>query len=407
MLTAVQILPIRYAAGTQLDSLQQRNVAGTSVDITIPVGSRIVIPEILDKVILTERLGEIVIDRFFLRIGRNDKKELIPIYVKIYDAGTAHVLIFKEGVEYIHNVLSREQKKVTFLKDALLQCVVCELEAIDSTLFSCVREFFDQPSLSSLVSNDEVTFLYRPQDEHLLVGYPWNSANLISNSFSMYLLEREKGYSQRFANHLFDLSIQLNIFDDDRCPTQHPLFTELEERFNPQIGDLYSQIAYDPLTQLCLREPQMSAQSILRRSGVLWPRNNLIISNNPFGWKEGSYEKVTAFSSELLQLCVWLHQLPFYELALTYTLPSRDRVANITTHYASFRNRKQIRLTHFDHDVNSVFQFWDNTIYSRVDLIKTGVDELFIHLHGPKNERKMYIDLGITTLLSQSVVRLD
>ena len=67
MLTDIQKQPVQYKPGTLINSLQQREVVGV-LAINVPVGGYFIIPENLQKVTTTERLGHISIDRCFLTV---------------------------------------------------------------------------------------------------------------------------------------------------------------------------------------------------------------------------------------------------------------------------------------------------------------------------------------------------
>lgn len=408
MLTDIQKHRVQHAAGTFLTSVQQRDLFGV-LGISLPVGAEIVVPDYLGKVFLTERIGKVVIDRCFFQLQSPGSRDLIPVYMKIYDAGTANVLLVRSGIEYLLNMLNFERKKVQFFKNVIFQSMMVELENIDSSLYSYVEDFGNSPQDMWHISNDEPSVLAQAPSI-LSHGYPWNTASMMPQTDAIrYQLEDSTAH-RRLSGWIHDLSTQVNWYFENQ--TVHPLFIELEETFAPKIGELYEPMSFDPLTSVCFKEPVLSTSDVLKNAGVLFRKNETRLETKPAGWKDGSWEMVTQFSSELLHLCAWLHQLPFYELALRYTLPTRmirfDSVmspGNLDILYLSLRNNVPSDVS-LAEDLNKILRYWDLSQYSAVEIVKTGRDELFLTFIGQTN-RRMYIDLALTTLLSQGITRID
>ena len=411
MLTEIHAHPMRYLPGTHVSSSQGRDIAGI-LAISVPVGGDIIIPEGLTKLFTTERIGKLVIERCFFSVPTAGKKELFPIFIKIFDVGEAHILLIKEGIQCFMNFMNHESKKVQFLNNVLFKCAMTELECIDRDLYSSLNDFYDSAQYSEHLANDTSAAIVS-HPSILSVGYPWDIGNVMSNSLQIEVRQRDTTAHRTFANWMHELSLQVSLYyDDDMVPNRHPLFMELIDKFAPKVGELYEPITFDQLTSTCMDEPTISTSTLLKSSGILAPASSKMLTENPQGWKDEDYEKVTLFSSELLHLCVWVHQLPFYEFGLRYTLPIRDVVtglvmtpSNMNIYYASLRNgfppQGDLR------DVlDRVLRYWDLSQYTAIDIVKTGRDELFLTFVG-SNTRRMYIDLTLTTLLSQSIVRID
>lgn len=411
MLTEIHKFPMRYSPGTQVSSLQGRDIVGI-LAISVPVGGSIIIPEELTKLFTTERIGKVVIERCFFSVPSAGKKILFPIFVKIFDAGEAHILLIKEGIQCFMNFLNHENKKVRFLNDVLFKCAMAELECIDRELHSSLSNFYDSAQYTEHLANDtSATIVSHPSI--LSVGYPWDTGNVMSDSLQIDVRQRDTTTHKTFANWMHELSLQISLYyDDDMVPNRHPLIGELIDKFSPKVGELYEPMAFDELTSICMDEPTISTSTLLKSSGIVMPTSSKMLAENPQNWKDGAYEKVTLFSSELLHLCVWAHQLPFYEFGLRYTLPKRDIVTRLVTtlskldfYYASLRNgyppQGDLREV-----LDRVLRYWDLSQYTAIDMVKTGRDELFLTFVG-STTRRLYIDLTLTTLLSQSIVRID
>ena len=407
MLTEIQKHPVRYRPGETLSSLQGRDIVGV-VAISVPVGGYFIIPENLQKIITTERFGHVFIDRCFLTLNGRD---LFPIFIKIYDAGEANVLLMKQGIQCFLNLINREGKQVKFLNDVLFRCAVTEMECLDSGLYSVVADFYNSLPHSNNIANDTSASISCGLTD-LSIGYPWDSGNMISDSLKIQLRLGDTTQPRKLAHYLHDLSVQVDLlFNDEVSLAKHPLMGELIDRFVPKLGESYEDFAFDPLTDVSMKEPVLAQTTVLRTAGIFSPSKTGGLADNPDSWEKEGYEKVTRFSSELLHLCVWVHQLPFHELVFRYTLPKRDVVTNTTIPsnlsvlYSSLRN-KFASMSDLKSVLDRVCLYWDLSKYTSIEIIKTKRDELFLTFFGVET-RRIYVDLVLTTLLSQSIVRID
>ena len=407
MLTEIQKQTIRYRPGTIVNSLQGRDVVGV-LAINVPVGGYFTVPENLQKIITTERMGHISIDRCFLTVNG---KDLFPIFIKIYDVGEANVLLLKQGIQCFFNFMNREGKQVKFLNDVLFQCAITELECLDSSLAAIVSEFNDSLLHVHALANDTSAAISCGLTD-LSIGYPWDIGNSISDSLKIQLKLGDTTAPRNLAHYLHDLSVQVDIlFNDEVSISRHPLMGELIDRFVPKLGESYENLAFDPLTDISMKESVLTPRTLMRTAGVYMPEKTGGLEAVPEKWEKDGYEKITQFSSELLHLCVWIHQLPFHELVFRYTLPKRDSATRVTTPseltvlYSSLRN-KFAPTNDFKSVLDRVCMYWDLSKYTHLEIIKTKKDELFLTFVG-KESRRVYVDLVLTTLLSQSIVRID
>ena len=388
------VLPLRYPPGTILDSLQRRRVLTNTLGIAIPVGATIQIPENFRKLVFTQQMKDLAIDRYFIQFG-DRPHELIPVYLKIYDRDEATVLLLSEGInEFMRRCSQIPHTTTTFLKDNLYSCMVAELESLDSTLADVVREYSDMPVESSAyIFNDSAQILLDKSKND--ADYPWNLCNVDSNSVVMILTEPERSSPQGIVNYLFDLYIQLDI--NERFG-HSVLYDALNTAFSPMFGDIYTEIALDTLTKNYVEEPCVSGQYVARNMGVLLPSR---VSYTSFDLKGVTYIK--EFSSSLLEFCVWLHELPLHEFAFTYILPSRDRLEDLKWHRAIGRTSTPMDLRPIRADIGQLTLSWTDKPFQQLSVVKTGGEELIIDLKGPNSHKRLYIDLFFTTLLSQSL----
>ena len=407
MLVNVQVRPILYKPGTVMDSMQSRDIIGSTSQIRISVGASFVVPERMQKVIFTERFGDIYVDRVFLMLkNQESSRRMFPLFIKIYDKGTAHVLLYRMGIATALDSLCQQEKPTGLVRDVNFAMVMEDVKHQDQDLLDTINERRGDHCTDGALVNDEATWIYPIKDVHLVDPYPWDSCHTLIKELAMREQFKIARWSQYVASLLFELHVQIPRVQDI-FPHTHPVWYEIDEIFNPRIGELYENIAFDRLTLLCLDEPELYGKTIIRRTGMLWPKHTLVntLSENPFQWKEGEFEFVSCFSSEILQLCVWLHQLPFSELALSYTLPNWQRLAKYVVHNAVSRNGFKAQIRDFFTEIQQIFRVWDSDEIEKIDIVMTSTDELFLRLHTDSTVRNLYIDLTMSVLLSQSVTR--
>lgn len=408
MLTNVKTVPVKYKAGTYLNSIGKKSISGQTVEMEIPVGAEFTVPENMKKVFVTEKFGNIVIDRCFMQIG--NKNELFPIYIKIYDNDESPVLLMKNGIHALLNELNEKSKQTEFSKDTLFSVMLSEIYAIDRTLYESIQEYNDSPRIMNLeMANDEIVFENGPTpDGEPEAEYPWNSANVVGNGYGFYISDTSDK-ATRIANHLYDTSLYVNIIDAENS---YPVFTELENLFSPKMGDNYSCIALDPLTSVSMHESAITKKDLFKNA-----THKYAVPENRLELEKDDYEYITEFNSEILMLCVWISQLPFSEIAFTYTLPIKNRIENVKN--ARFTRKEKLEIIRSVTKTNFVFDklkfmtefsriinSWDLEGISSFGIVKTATDELIIFFNGNKR-KSLYIDLSITKLISQGIVRLD
>ena len=397
MLVARYTLPFMYEEGTRLTSSQSRNLVGTGTNITIPVGETIVMQEDMEKVQTIEYLGDIRVERYFLRCYFIDEDELIPVYIKFIDASGAHVVLVREGIEYALNALAiTPDRRVRFLKSCLFDVVVDETYCLDRELYNTLKECYDAPSHFRYLSEDSAVYLPDSNNE---IIYPWNIVNYDNSAFKIYVENKNNSYVSNISNSLYDLSVQVNL--NDVGYNAHPISSWIDSIFGLDLGEYYK-IAFDPLSQECLRNGALLQKDINKHLGGIYYKNFHLFSkdNN----NKDIYQPIEEFTSELLLLCVWVHNLPYTEIIFKYILLNRrlGRRANFT---CSIPNGvAHIDIRPLEYILNNI---WGNLNISSVVVMVNGKDEMFLEVYEESGiVHKYYIDLFLTTLLSQSIVRL-
>ena len=399
MLVNARRYPIAYPAGTVIDSEQTRCIRSTVVQCELAVGNSFMVPEHMEKVILTEGVGGVVLERYFLSLPTLTERCLIPIFVKVYDQDNSPILVFRQGIEHARHLLTGKLDKLSFLKDFVFQCTMSEIDCLDHTLYDVLVSCFDAPGLNTDISNDATSLLNKGGAQRTL-GYPWDTTAFISSPVRAILEESIENTPKRVASDVHDLFLSVDLYD--REDGSWMLYNAVSDYFKTIVGSTYENVAYDPLTLTCSTESEVDGKTIVRKAGSLWPRPMAVSTIN-----RKQCEMVTVFSSNLLQLCVWVHELPLTEFGFTYTLPLRGSLEKLTWHYAktykscTILNKQEIQL-----QLAQITRFWNNDQFQQVGLYKTSADELLIVLSGSGGERRLYVDLTISTLVSQSLTRV-
>lgn len=387
----------RYPEGTILDSSQRRKLIGTYTQVQVPVGATIVIQDDLECVQIVESFGSIRLERFFLKYYTLEEKQMMPIYTKIYDASGCHILLCKLGVETALNALDKyPDAEIHFVKEHLFDIVLNELYCIDGELHNLLRSNYDQPSWSEYTSNDTANYI---ADSNHIINYPWNSVDVATNMLKVFISEQNNKLIPTISNSIYDLSVQVGINNGEWAT--HPLYPWVDSIFGLELG-YYNDIAFDNLTKLCLRNEMLDDVDIKRRLGYFKPKQ--FKQYDLIDGKE--YEPVTEFSSELMLFCVWLHELPYNQVSFKYILPIRNQQIESFVGYSPYGNIKlsDDKLIVLNNIVNNI---WGNGRILNIEVITNPRDEAFLTITETGGiVHKYYIDLFLTTLMSQAISRL-
>lgn len=405
MLTQVRKIKIDLAPGTIVSSQQMRRLCTTATDVTFPVGDTLTIPENLTKVIMTEVLGSIVLERYFLQWDGVSPREILPLYVKIYDRQEANVLLFQDGIAMARNMLRTDgtKKRSMFLRDSMFTALCDEAFCQDRVLYDLLQETRDLPEEN--IANDECTCLLR-DGEKLNAGKPWDLSKSIDHPLMRQYCQREEEHGvSRLACAMME---GLYSWDRDLFRNPPAMHTMLDY-FLPHTGVDYEPIAFDPLSRVCCREPVISLAMAIKRSGIPAPKSAKSYLA-PTGTDRALFDKLTEYSSEILSLCVWLQALPLHEVMFSYTLPNRNdtgiRLSSFVMHHCEARTVRNYSI--HPGIVDNVFSCWDSNICKKVVVMKTKEDECFIVWYGTDGMvRRLFIDLTVATLMSQAIISVE
>lgn len=383
MLTGIQIRKFMYPEGTVLSSKQDRYLPPRSM---VRVGSCIVVPFEVRKLIVHSSYCGMELRHMFLQFG--NERELYPVYLRIQDAfsSDAKVLLFKHSLDTIYTRFGATEK--TPVKNKIMEGVsdhfqyISGLQEASDILDGFITEDYDDSLINDsaiLLSNNDDALTYMDSDKQ--VKFDVSDANtyrLIPN-ISSYLTDI---ILREYENGTFG---------------DYPITRELEDIFNPDMGEVYSDHKYDNITQNVLKDTV--TDPVLFKRQVI---GNRVIScfsdSEKWHTEEVIYPKT--FSSNLLCLSVFIHSLPVSELAFTYILPSRSTPWKIKIHRVSSLVRHNDLLSKLSMLLD-LSVTWSESIRS-VDCIYTSSEELWVYVHGTQ-EYVIYIDMAVTALLSQSL----
>lgn len=403
MLVDIRELPTRYPGGTELTSAQSRNIKGRKIDITVPIGSTCIVPRWNKKILVTERYGNLLLDRCFLSGTESSRpSELIPVYMKVYEEEHANILLFIKGIKYALNLMNDETEEVYPLCNTILK-VAAEETANDNDDVSEALSEYVENHMTENVINDCVSG-YSSWNDPKSAGYPWDICNFTSPSFLLQLIHQNAQEPQQIIHNLNE--IYLSTFN---WPGKTNLMLEeLKDRFNLLSCPTLERNGYDKLTKLCVRQPWINSRELFKHQACVRKAQSLrpsfIIDTSKI-----EVEEITQFSTELLKLCVWLHQSLFREMSFRTILPNGSTPARVKLYRVSTLSPYGVDLQEFTYAVTHLFQSWDSQTYKEVVVTKTADDELWLELIGvdEKDNRCLYVDLFYTTLLSQALIRTN
>lgn len=399
MIANVQELPLKHQPGDILDSAQTRLIHGENGIYRIPVGTRLTMPDHMHKIHIPERIGGIWVDRFFVNTEEKmgAASELIPVYMKVYDGDEAAVVIFLKGVTEARKAMGDHTPCVTTLKDNILDTVLDAVYDREDVVGSSIREYaLYRPKLD--ITNDEVR-AYSDEYYPGLAGYPWDLGNIASREMLFTILERQRNFPKRYVNDLEELDMDMRCMRGRGYPLRYELCDIFETYLPPQMHEL----GLDPVSKMCVQNSRIPLRELIAGQRIQpW------LGRPTVALTDGAEVKpIPAYSSEILCLCVWLHQCPFAELIFRTTLPNRNRIESFRLISASARTHTGVDMALFQLELSDMLRTWDSDKYSELIVVKTATEELILELTGvnPKDSQRLYIDLFMTTLMSQALVR--
>ena len=407
MITGVRCLPCKYAAGEVLDSTVRANIAGQQFLTQLSVGAKIVIPEIMDKIYVTDRLGEITIERAFLKFDRRPQAKLIPIFSKVCEASQSAVLIHRLGVEEALAYCDLPGR-ISFLTVNIWDSIVEDLRRAHGATIDCfIKDIHDPGDNWGAILNNDYSVL-NSQGE-----YPWGSCKYRTDLVCARVVPASDPESQYFNNDVLDLpeeDTDTYVIDTvvpmdpddyrfDGCSGAGQICCdEINAITEPVYGEKYANISYDTLTKICTKEREV--ESRLVTSGII--RNRYYLG--AFTSLPKDVIVPTAFSSEMLEFCTWIHNTNVVEVSFRYILPNRERSAGFEIHYAVTHGwDAKIKTNFWKWDLFNIFRKWEGV--KEVTVVKNSFDECLLEVVKNGEIVKYYFDLVITTLLSQNLTR--
>lgn len=406
MLVDAKIFRTQYQPGTELDSRQSRDLIGTESAEHLTVGSTFIVPENFVKIRFVEQLGPLTIDRWFVKTDPH-QKEMFPIYIKLYDSTGAHILMYLKGIGESLKNNGGFGSQAEFLKTKLFDSVATELTGRDAGWYDIYDHFYMSEWPSTQCNNDEVTRLPNTDKD---VGYPWNLCYVESNMSSISLQQldaQQQQRTERLPQSIADRiqQLHLHVARPDNPDYYGSLYDSVCKEFTTDTGDAYAPYTYDQLTNTCMTEYAVTGTSILDNAGILLPKKIVDLAINQELLQKEKYQPVTRFTSELLELCVFMHQQPMRELHLNYILPTRgSRGLFEVTYYKDCSRTDDYWKMEIQEFLSKLCSRWDPTI-NQISLMMFATDELVCVIGNKVGVQKWYIDLTITTMLSQGIVR--
>ena len=381
MLDNIRKVPVFYVPGTELNSEYSQCITGSEYLDRYKVGGKITIPEHMEKIIVSENLNGVILERYFLQTPSLSFREAYPIYVKIYDPSVAQVLLYASGISHLKQDLGAPDNQGRFLKMRLLASALSELSMMDNIAYEAAYDWFciNQGDNNARIGNEQLAM---PLGIRTAVNLGpqaglFTDARILQEAYAQ---QNGYGHSDYFVN-------------------------ELIERTRPDLPAAYENMAYDDLTHASMYEPVIDSRDIVANTSAV--HNCFQPSIGSFGAESG-FVKVTEFTPQLMSLCEILHGIPFLEWEFTYILLSKMHQGVIKISHAHNPGGGEPYKYPIEALEDKLKVQLDNLLgssdYRRLEAAKNVNDELlliFEKIDGSKE--KYYIDLTMTAVLTQGL----
>ena len=395
MLDAIREEECIIEPGTVLDSTVHFKIFGNDLLENCDVGDKITIPEHLTKIVTREKINDVPIERYFLRLGTHD---IAPIYLKIYDDST-DVLVLTEGINHAREMLKGSNIVTRFTRHKLLDMILGEMYYYDPYQIVDIKDYYDLCARDDL-DNDSIALGHNSW----LVGVEHRPRTIQTASYDVTFIPVESLDLQRHAKYLSDLSVVVNLYGN---PDEfNPLFNELYEFSRPHTGSRYGEFSFDDATELTAREGMLTSRDIGKYIGNV-PRGQLYsMLPNPAVKCYNEYKPIINFSPALMTWLLYLHNLPAVELGFKFILSKRIPIDCFL--YQSIDGENDPSKLKPD-EINMLTRLIPEAFpgCSRVEVLKDALDNLYlvtVDMRG-KELNRWKIDLTIATLLTQCLAR--
>lgn len=403
MVHTVHVSPLRYPLGLTFSSSQPRVFGQYHRQEEVTVGGEFTYNEPLEKCVVFETYGAIEIKHVFLRFTSKDKRDLYPVYSRVLsdeddEKNYAHVVLYRKSIQALLSRLQNRNVVLHSTNDIILRQITDSIEQAELWKATSILQDFKEQEYDNTLVNDSAVLL--PSTRSAIIDSDIASKGSVmltylSNALSMEnCAERARRWTDYLISYIYDLSFTPS--DIFAYSYSHPLWAELAHIFNPDMGEKYENVKYDPVTAVNRKEVVLDAKHL--RSVLCGGRPKSFCF--PLRVERDMKHVVfpTEFSSNFLLWTTTLHQLPFRELAFTYILPNREKPYSFEDIKGSVLKKfplRQIMLSLVD-----ISLLWKESI-DKVDVLMTASDEIWMTLHEGDTTTTIFVDMVIPILLSQ------
>ena len=403
MITALRHLQFKYEPGIRLNSKQKGLIYAKTFVTEMILGAEFTVPYDFSKLILTERFGEdLVMEHTFVMRDKDIRAntKMCPVCVKIYEGSWSRVMIFKEG---IHNFISWCNSDIISMRSRFVSTEI----KMDLAAYMAEEHYADnQDSLDYLVKITEAPEAYFGPNRCYYVGIPYNDK---THDHDLWVKKLDDRYC---PEEIADLDIKaITLYDDwasKRKETSkfsnYSSIDYMNEDFDPDIQPVTQTFNYGSLTRFCMQKSECTIGQILRRAGSI--RGETREQTFTASTKLQDFVPITTFTSELLSLCNYIHSLPFLEISFRYILPKRGIPEGFNISHVVYRTRTPAEIQLIPSCLERILMLWDASV-DAITATKFETDELFLEINSEMRTYKYYIDLTVTTLLTQEIAHQE
>lgn len=415
MITDIRRIPIQYIRTGIVNSTTSAEIHGIKTDQHLIVGSKFKVPEKMEKILVTDRIADVMLERTFVWLPEYGDRALFPICVKIYEDEESNVLIFLRGVEeFLH--ACGVQHDISFLNVAVWNSIVNDLRLIyGNEVDYFIRDMYDVPRLGDLINNDALPTGYGCE------SYPWGNCRYRSELLSARLQREMPPTTINIgtaapAKNIFTTAIYQSALETADMWNGEVLYRAIEEITEPYFGDQYRELAYDTLTETCIFGETVDLRQILlhhsyvNRESRCLPRFDVAgicgnIKNLDIDLGLGV---PLTLETEELEFCTWLHNLNAVEVSFKYILPKGDTPDQlIVSHYITHSRVVKDDRRSWKYALAKIFRHFYSGA-SEVEVHKNSYDECVVVFHLAPGDIGLakYYDLTMATILSQNLAQV-
>lgn len=390
--------PLIYAPGSIFDSRATKNISDSpNYKNGIMVGTCFIPSDDIRCFIIRELYtncsnDQVIINRYYLK---TKNENFIPVYIRAgaidFDFKECSVLLLRSGLEQALRTLTDDDIKLSLVDDYMFHVIRNDMIACTDDLSDVLNNWYYSRGNErcNFVNNDQV-----PQGV---------DTNLVAADIPWRRICVDK---QGKLNTVRNMSQPKNVVTNTiRWITGgwSNLSEGVKSTFAPKFVREYLPSAVDNITSEQNTAGIVDKPDLMENYSITPFKlsNKFTIDKS----KLAEYVPVTQFTSELMDLCILVHELSISQLYLKYILPTRyedpGKIVACSENFITLEDKMELTK-----NLSWVFENWNRQVKT-VELIYSDEDILYLHLSGDNYDAKYSVDMFASVLLTHNLTNVD